>query len=218
MVKDMATKLTSSLRKSISAEQKSVEDKEISVTKSAAKKAAPKKPAAVTQTAAKPVAETAVKTKATPIVKNTQPKVEEAKPIAFEKVAPAVKTAPAIPEIFKIESNALNIFKKLQPNFPGFDIALTGQYAQGVDVFKETIDKLTDANHELLSACLDNLLEVNDDVSDYIKKIMKTDNLANIYQLNSEFITTLRKRQQEMIAKNMQIFGQFKGFKLPFVK
>ena len=204
----MATKLTSSLRKSISAEQKSVDDKSQPV-----KLAAPK---AVAKPKAAPVApKTPVSVKsqaeAKPSVVASKP-VEPVKSIVKETVAPQTQIPP------KATAAIVDAMQGIKDKFSGIDADAKGQYLQGLDSISEVVGKITGANQELLNSCLSSLAEVNEDVSSYVKQIMHLQNLPKLQQINSEFAQTLQKRQQELIEKNMKLFGYFGEFKFPFSK
>lgn len=179
----MASKLTSSLRKSISAEKQSVEDKQtgtvdntivepkVAVEKPAAKLAAPRK-AAPRKVAAK-TSSTATK----PVVENVKAEVSLGSP-AVEK--PKANTS----------ANSTK-----QPK---------------VDAVKSILEKINNSSLELSNSFVENFMGINQDFNSYLQQISDVSNLAKVKEANEKFLDNLRKRQQELIKKNMELLSSFK--------
>lgn len=180
----MASKLTSSLRKSISAEKQSVEDKQtgtvdntiiepkVAVEKPAAKLAAPRK-AAPRKVATK-----------TPLTA-TKPVVENVK---------AAVSSPESPVVEKPKANtAANSAK--QPK---------------VDAVKSILEKINNSSLELSNSFVENFMGINQDFNSYLQQISDVSNLAKVKEANEKFLDNLRKRQQELIKKNMELLSSFK--------
>lgn len=180
----MASKLTSSLRKSISAEKQSVEDKQtgtvdntiiepkVAEEKPAAKLAAPRK-AAPRKVAAK-----------TPSTA-TKPVVENVKAAVSSSESPVVEKPKA--------NTAANSAK--QPK---------------VDAVKSILEKINNSSLELSNSFVENFMGINQDFNSYLQQISDVSNLAKVKEVNEKFLDNLRKRQQELIKKNMELLSSFK--------
>lgn len=205
MVNIMASKLTSSLRKSISAEQESVEKKAVGV-----KKAPTRKPAAAKNP--QPVAATKV------VAAKEAPAAAPATTVVTEKAASTPPVTPAVAIGLETSINPLDFMaglKELTKGFSAkFELADFSNYTQGWGLVQEAIEKITATNHEVLSSCLDNLVEVNDEISDYVKNVLEAREPNEIYQLNANFVKILQQKQQELFNKNLAVFNHFSGWKL----
>lgn len=183
----MATKLTSSLRKSINAEKQSVEDKQPEINKKRV----------VRKTATKPIE--------VPKVESTELPVEPMKSEIAKDIKLAAKTDNASVQVETKKSVG-----------PILELGNISPFLQkSMDMIKNSNAEITNYSHEFISSFLENLLVINDDLADYIKKLLDIKNVSNIHNVNLEFLTTLRKRQKELIDKNMQLTSQLEIFKLP---
>lgn len=202
MVNIMASKLTSSLRKSISAEQESVEKKAVGT-----KKAPVRKPTAAKSTQSVAAEVTTTVAKEAPV----------AAPLAEKPIATSTPVKPTVALSIETPINPLDFMaslKELASGFAGkFELADFSNYTQGWGLVQEAIEKITATNHEVLSSCLDNLVEVNDEISDYVKSLLEAREPNEIYQLNADFIKTLQQKQQELFSKNLAVFNHFSGWK-----
>ena len=188
----MATKLTSSLRKSIDAEKQSVEDKQPETAKKRTVRKAVVKTAPVT---APKVAKSESASPATKVVK-PEP-VVEIKPVAK---TPAVNITPEV--------------KKYTG--PILELGSSNPLLQkSLDVIKNSNAEIANYSHEFVTSFLENLLAINDDLTDYIKKLTDINNLSNVHNANLEFLTALRRRQKELIDKNMQLTSKLNLFQFP---
>lgn len=204
MVKIMASKLTSSLRKSISAEQENVEKKQVGVKKTPVKKP-------VVARISKSPANTSTATKETPVAIAAAKAVNKPE----ESVSTAKDSAKTNQKVQNKPVDLMENFKELAGSFSGkFDLANVNQYFQGWELVQNAIEKITATNHEVLSSCLDNLVEVNDEISDYVKKVLEAKDANDIYQLNNDFISIMQKKQQELISKNLAVFNHFTAWKI----
>lgn len=180
----MASKLTSSLRKSISAEKQSVEDKQtgtvdntviepkVAVEKPAVKLSAPRK-VAPRKVAAKRPSSTVTK----PVVENIKAAV-----------------SPESSAVEKPKANtAANSAK--QPN---------------VEAVKSILEKINNSSLELSNSFVENFMGINQDFNTYLQQISDVSNLAKVKELNEKFLDNLRKRQQDLIKKNMELLSSFK--------
>ena len=188
----MASKLTSSLRKSLSAEKQSVEDKQAGIEevavikpKAVATKPAPAKPATPRRDAA-PRAPKAI----------VQP-VKAA-------VIPEVKAVAAPIEATKVQAPA----KKTQPEVVTKSATLL--VSPNLDSIKVMLEKISTSNQELSNSFVESIVGINQDVTNYLQQISDVKNLVNIQEVNEKFIASLRQRQQELINKNLELFAQFK--------
>lgn len=181
----MASKLTSSLRKSISAEKQSVEDKQtgtvdntviepkVAVEKPAVKLSAPRK-VAPRKVAAKRPSSTVTK----PVVENVK----------------AAVSSPESPVVEKPKANtAANSAK--QPK---------------VDAVKSILEKINNSSLELSNSFVENFMGINQDFNTYLQQISDVSNLAKVKEVNEKFLDNLRKRQQDLIKKNMELLSSFK--------
>lgn len=183
----MASKLTSSLRKSISAEKQSVEDKQAGIEevavikpKAVAAKPAPAKPATPRRAAA---------------------------PRAPKAVVPPVKAV----EVAPIEAKKAPVpVKKPQPEVVTNSATLL--VSPNLDSIKVMLEKISTSNQELSNSFVESIVGINQDVTTYLQQISDVKNLVNIQEVNEKFIASLRQRQQELINKNLELFGQFKFF------
>lgn len=188
----MATKLTSSLRKSIDAEKQSVEDKQPETVRKRAVR--------------KPVA------KAAPVIAPKVAKVESAslaaevvkpEPVVEIKPVPKAATVNTTPEVKKYLG-------------PMLELGSANPLLQkSLDVIKNSNTEIANYSHEFVTSFLENLLAINDDLADYIKKLTDINNLGNVHNANLEFLTALRRRQKELIDKNMQLSSKLNLFKFP---
>ena len=190
----MASKLTSSLRKSLSAEKQSVEDKQAGIEevavikpKAVATKPAPAKPATPRRDAA-PRAPKAI----------VQP-VKAA-------VIPEVKAVAAPIEATKVQAPA----KKTQPEVVTKSATLL--VSPNLDSIKVMLEKISTSNQELSNSFVESIVGINQDVTNYLQQISDVKNLVNIQEVNEKFIANLRQRQQELINKNLELFAQFEFF------
>ncbi|TXI97141.1 MAG: hypothetical protein E6Q32_12300 [Neisseriales bacterium] len=188
----MATKLTSSLRKSIDAEKQSVEDKQPETAK---KRTVRKTVAKTVPVAAPKVAKAESATLAAKVIKS-EPVVE---------IKPVAKTSTV---------NTTSETKKYIG--PALELGSSNPLLQkGLDVIKNSNAEIANYNHEFVTSFLENLLAINDDLTDYIKKLTDINNLSNIHNANLEFLTALRRRQKELIDKNMQLTSKLNLFQFP---
>lgn len=191
----MASKLISSLRKSISAEKQSVEDKQAGIEevavikpKAVAAKPAPAKPATPRRAAAP-----------------REPKAI-AQPVKKAAVIHEVKAVLAPIEATKVQDPA----KKPQPEVVIKSATLL--VSPSLDSIKVMLEKISTSNQELSNSFVKSIVGINQDVTNYLQQISDVKNLVNIQEVNEKFIASLRQRQQELINKNMELFGQFKFF------
>ena len=186
----MASKLTSSLRKSLSAEKQSVEDKQAGIEEVAVIK--PK----------------AVATKPAP-AKPATPR-RDAAPRAPKAIVAPVKAA-VIPEVTAV---AIQIeeapAKKTQPEVVTKSATLL--VSPNLDSIKVMLEKISTSNQELSNSFVESIVGINQDVTNYLQQISDVKNLVNIQEVNEKFIASLRQRQQELINKNLELFAQFKFF------
>ncbi len=188
----MATKLTSSLRKSIDAEKQSVEDKQPETAKKRTVRKAVVKAVPVT---APKVAKSESASPASKVVK-PEP-VVEIKPVAKD---PAVNMAS---EIRKYAG-------------PMLELGSSNPLLQkSLDIINDSNAEMANYSHEFVTSFLENLLAINDDLADYIKKLTDINNLSNVHNANLEFLTVLRRRQKELIDKNMQLTSKLNLFQFP---
>lgn len=188
----MVTKLTSSLRKSIDAEKQSVEDKQPETVK----KRAVRKPVAK----AAPVAAPEVAK-----VESVSLAAEVVKPEPVVEIKPVAKAATVniTPEVKKYAG-------------PTLELGSANPLLQkSLDVIKNSNAEIANYSHEFVTSFLENLLAINDDLADYIKKLADINNLSNVHNANLEFLTALRRRQKELIDKNMQLTSKLNLFKFP---
>ena len=183
----MASKLTSSLRKSISAEKQSVEDKQAGIEevaiikpKAVAAKPAPAKPATPRRAAA---------------------------PRAPKAIVAPVKAA-VIPEVKAVVAPIEA--KKAQPEVVTKSATLL--VSPNLDSIKVMLEKISTSNQELSNSFVESIVGINQDVTNYLQQISDVKNLVNIQEVNEKFIANLRQRQQELINKNLELFAQFKFF------
>ncbi|HRG64008.1 MAG TPA: hypothetical protein PLP75_13440 [Burkholderiales bacterium] len=188
----MATKLTSSLRKSIDAEKQSVEDKQPETAK---KRTVRKTVAKTVPVAAPKVAKAESATLAAKVVKS-EPVVE---------IKPVAKTSTV---------NTTSEAKKYIG--PALELGNSNPLLQkSLDIIKNSSVEIANYSHEFVTSFLENLLAINDDLTDYIKKLTDINNLSNIHNANLEFLTALRRRQKELIDKNMQLTSKLNLFQFP---
>ena len=188
----MATKLTSSLRKSIDAEKQSVEDKQPETAK---KRTVRKTVAKTVPVAAPKVAKSESATLAAKVVKS-EPVVE---------IKPVAKTSTV---------NTTSEAKKYIG--PALELGSSNPLLQkSLDVIKNSNVEIANYSHEFVTSFLENLLAINDDLTDYKKKLTDINNLSNIHNANLEFLTALRRRQKELIDKNMQLTSKLNLFQFP---
>jgi hypothetical protein len=188
----MATKLTSSLRKSIDAEKQSVEDKQPETAK---KRTVRKTVAKAVPVAAPKVAKSESASLAAKVVK-PEP-VVEIKPVA------KTSTVNITPEVKKYAG-------------PILELGSSNPLLQkSLDVIKNSNAEIANYSHEFVTLFLENLLAINDDLTDYIKKLTDINNLSNVHNANLEFLTALRRRQKELIDKNMQLTSKLNLFQFP---
>lgn len=191
----MVSKLTSSLRKSISAEKQSVEDKQAGIEEVAVikpKAVAAKPAAAKPATPRRAVASRAPKAIVQPVKSAVTPeaKAVEVAPIETKK-APVPAKKPQ-PEVVTKSATLL-----VSPN---------------LDSIKVMLEKISTSNQELSNSFVESIVGINQDVTTYLQQISDVKNLVNIQEVNEKFIASLRQRQQELMNKNMELFGQFKFF------
>ena len=191
----MVSKLTSSLRKSISAEKQSVEDKQAGIEEVAVikpKAVAAKPAAAKPATPRRAVASRAPKAIVQPVKSAVTPeaKAVEVAPIETKK-APVPAKKPQ-PEVVTKSATLL-----VSPN---------------LDSIKVMLEKISTSNQELSNSFVESIVGINQDVTTYLQQISDVKNLVNMQEVNEKFIASLRQRQQELINKNMELFGQFKFF------
>lgn len=179
----MTSKLTSSLRKSISAEKQSVEDKLTPSTNDnavVAPKAAVEKPIAKSTTPRK-----------------TSPRKATTKKDLTNEIKPVV-------EDIKISANSEQLLKNDK------DGNSNTSAQASIDSIKIILDKINRSSLELSNSFIENFMGVNQDFNDYLQQVSDVSNLAKIKEVNEEFLDNLRKRQQELIKKNIELFGAFK--------
>lgn len=191
----MVSKLTSSLRKSISAEKQSVEDKQAGIEEVAVikpKAVAAKPAAAKPATPRRAVAPRAPKAIVQPVKSAVTPeaKAVEVAPIETKK-APVPAKKPQ-PEVVTKSATLL-----VSPN---------------LDSIKVMLEKISTSNQELSNSFVESIVGINQDVTTYLQQISDVKNLVNIQEVNEKFIASLRQRQQELMNKNLELFGQFKFF------
>lgn len=152
----MATKLASSLRKSISAEKVTVEEKLSDTNVQVAEEVKPITPKKV-----------------------AQPKVE-----ATKVTEPTPKNVPQVEVVTNTKS-------KLAPD-------------------TSVIDFFTKSNHTLaaINATLEAVQSINQDINAYTHSALNVTSFSDLYKLNSELLTKLRLRQQQLIEENLEIFSQ----------
>lgn len=183
----MTSKLTSSLRKSISAEKQSVEDKQTLSTNDNA--------VVATKTAAEK-----------PIAKSTTPRKTSLRKATTKKdlnneIKPVV-------EDIKISANSEQPLKNNIKNDKDGNSSTSAQAS--IDSIKIILDKINSSSLELSNSFIENFMGVNQDFNDYLQQVSDVSNLAKIKEVNEKFLDNLRKRQQELIKKNMELFGAFK--------
>lgn len=180
----MATKLTSSLRKSISAEKETVEQKT-----TPRKKPAVKKPIA----AAKPTVKPAIAAK-----KTTAPEVA-----VPEVVKPnvAIPDGPTKPTTQNHSQPAVQLSSYKTPDF-NFKLQ-----ASSVDATK-LLNSIAVSNQKIIDSALQTIQAVNQDLTNYIYQIVEPSNLSDIVNLNTELMTKLRLRQESFWQNSFDIFNQ----------
>ena len=188
----MATKLTSSLKKSIDAEKQSVEDKQPETAKKRTVRKVTVKTVPVT------APKVAKSENASPASKVVKPEpVVEIKPVAKD---PAVNMAS---EIRKYAG-------------PMLELGSSNPLLQkSLDIINDSNAEMANYSHEFVTSFLENLLAINDDLADYIKKLTDINNLSNVHNAYLEFLTVLRRRQKELIDKNMQLTSKLNLFQFP---
>ena len=185
----MASKLTSSLRKSISAEKQSVEDKQTGTVDNTIvePKVAVEKP---------PAAKLAAPRKAAP--RKVAPRKVAAKTLstATKSVVENVKAAvsPESPAVEKPKANT----------------AANSAKQSNVDAVKSILDKINSSSLELSNSFVENFMGINQDFNSYLQQISDVSNLVKVKEANEKFLDNLRKRQQELIKKNMELLSSFK--------
>lgn len=190
----MATKLNSSLRNSVNAEKKAAETKPLTVKSVMAKKPQISKSTSVPlKNAANPTSPA----KARPTTKPAPNKAKiavDAKPADPSKNPTVKKDSPAKD---KPELNATFNSNKLQSAF-------LEKY--NLDSVQNTLQKVSSLNNY----ALENFLTVNQDIYNYLQQISSISSLSRLYQVNLEFYSLLRKRQQEVLSKNMEVLSILK--------
>ena len=179
----MTSKLTSSLRKSISAEKQSVEDKQTLATNDNAvvvPKSAVEKPIAKSTTPRK-----------------TSPRKATTKKDLNNEIKQVV-------EDIKISANSEQPLKNDKDGNSNTSAQVS------IDSIKIILDKINSSSLELSNSFIENFMGVNQDFNDYLQQVSDVSNLAKIKEVNEKFLDNLRKRQQELIKKNMELFGAFK--------
>lgn len=177
----MATKLTSSLRKSITAEKESLDNK-LSTEESAINKPIePKKPAI-----RKYSATVKVTTPKVELVKAKEPEVIQT-PISREYTkSNLVESKPLLTASSTISA------KNLLANETALKVYnLANNFAS--------------SNYELGDITMQTLQAINQDFTNYLYEIVDINNISNLQALNTELITKLHLRQKNMFEESMKI-------------
>lgn len=195
------SKLTKSLRNSIAAETKSVDQKHST-------KATPQ---------AKPAASSAVK----PAVKDATVKAISAKATAKKAAAKppvARKPAPSTAKS-KATSSKGNLSKSAVSKSPTRAPAkaaapkLADNLIAGLAHNK--LHKIVETNYNFYGTYLENLQKINNNLHDYLNKLVEINNVNSLIKLNLSYLSSAPVRYQEMIAQNKNIFSDFFKFTLP---
>lgn len=179
----MATKLTSSLRKSISAEKETVEQKTAPATKRVAKK-----PATTPKTL-------------------TKPAVAKPKPTVVEKLHQKPAAQPQDVKPPQIEAQPITQFKAFTaPNF-NFAANLNSENAS------KLVSSIATSNQQIIDSALQTIQAVHQDLTNYLYEIADPKNLANVAHLNNELLTKFRLRQESFWQNSLDIFNQIINLK-----
>ncbi len=182
----MATKpkLGASLRNSISAEKKSIANKNYPINDEAK----------VEIISAAPIQQTASKAPQKVIKQENKPIASVKPDLIITKTNPSIEKDDIISKLAAIIP--LNKFEHY--NLASFN---------NLDDIRLFFEKIAEVNRNVATLYLNNLTSFNESINDYCKDLAKVNNPASFLEVNLSFFNKMKNRQQELLAKNMQLFG-----------
>ena len=85
----------------------------------------------------------------------------------------------------------------------------TPVWSKQVSQVKGNLDIGIGVQHQLAKLYLENCLSLNDDFSTYLKKISDVHNFTNLYSLNLELLSSLRRKQKTILENHLALLRQF---------
>lgn len=185
----MATKLTSSLRKSITAEKESLDNK-LSTEETANKPIEPKKP----------------------VIRKSS---ASAKGTTFNKVQPEKVIAS---DVIKTSTTSEDINNSLAQSNPlplADSVMINKEKLANESAIKayNIANNFANSNYELGDITLQTLQAVNQDLTNYLYEIADLNNISNLQALNTELMTKLHLRQKNLFEESMKILMKISGIK-----
>jgi hypothetical protein len=194
----MATKnkISNSLRNSIAAESKSLDQRANPTPQTAhtpATVAAAAKPATVAATATKKI-------------------IEAKKPAAKPATASAAKaTSQRKNPVHKAAAH------KSANTSHRTSTAKISELPEGfvANLAHTKLHHILETHYHLCKTCLENMQKVNDNFHDYFNQLIEINDLSALIKLNLSYLSSAPTRFQEMIAQNKNIFSDFFKFARP---
>lgn len=199
----MATKLGNSLRKSLSAEKKTLNGKMVQqemfpTTAKNNKRTNPKLAATTTKNKVKPNTKMAaeptqnkeqasIKVKISPIAINTHKSTTKAKVATPKSLAPAKNTPKILSTpVAKTAVNSMNSFRNLH----------------------NPTQVITTVGEKLRSTYLDAFKLAHEDLREYLSSTPQAKNVFDLISLNLSYMAVLRKRRSDIIANSTMIYSE----------
>jgi hypothetical protein len=80
------------------------------------------------------------------------------------------------------------------------------------ELVHDKLHKLVERNYNLYTACLEHLQTTNDNIHDYLDKLVNVDSIDGLIKLNMSFLSSTPLSFQKMLAQNKNIFSDFFKF------